>query len=151
MRGLYDYPKYSKLLAQKLSPDIDQITSALARKFGWSIQISGNAALNIFGLSTQIPTKYLYHSDSKSKSFKINNIELEFKKTTLKDIGLKYSDSELIVQAIKAFDRRTLTMEEKKKIRDYFSPEKHARILKDTQYTTSWVYEVIKSIFKDEK
>jgi len=151
LRGLYDYPEYSKLLGQELSPDIDQVAHALARKFGWDIQISGNAALNILGLSTQVPTKYLYHCDGKSMIYKIGNVELEFKKATLKDIGLKYSDSELIVQAIKALDKKTLTMEEKKKIRDYFGPEKHARILKDTKYTTSWVYEIIKSIFEDER
>ncbi|WP_022952437.1 DUF6088 family protein [Leucothrix mucor] len=33
MRGLYDYPIYSKLLKKQLSPDIDQVAHALARKF----------------------------------------------------------------------------------------------------------------------
>ena len=59
MRGLYDYPAYSKLLKKDLSPDINQVAHALARKFGWTIQISGNAALNLVGLSTQIPTQYV--------------------------------------------------------------------------------------------
>ena len=52
MRGLYDYPKYSKLLKQRISIDIDQVAHAQARKFGWNIRISGNAALNLLGLST---------------------------------------------------------------------------------------------------
>lgn len=151
MRGLYDYPKHSKLLGQWLSPDIDQVAHALARKFGWRIRISGNVALNVLGLSTQIPTKYLYHCDGKSKVYHIGNNELRFKRTELKDIGLKHPESELLVQAIKALGKKTLTEEEKQKIRDYFSPDKHARILKDTQYTTSWVYEIIKSIFLDKK
>lgn len=148
MRGLYNYPKYSKLLEQELSPDIDQLAQALARKFGWNIQASGNAALNVLGLSTQVPTKYLYHCDGKSKVYKVGDVELRFKRTELKDIGLKYSDSELVVQAIKALDKKTLAMEEKKKVRDYFSVDRHARILKDAQYTTSWIYEIIKSIFE---
>jgi hypothetical protein len=33
MRGLYDYPKFSSLLNQPLSPDIQQVAYALARKF----------------------------------------------------------------------------------------------------------------------
>lgn len=151
IRGIYDYPKYSKLLEQDLSPDIDQIAHALARKFGWSIQISGNSALNVLGLSTQVPTRYLYYCDNRNRTYKIGNTELKFEKTVLSDIGLKYSESELLVQAIKALGKKTLTEEEKQKIRDYFSPDKHARILKDTQYTTSWVYEIIKSIFQDKK
>lgn len=150
LRGLYDYPKHSKLLGGSLSPDIDNIAHALARKFGWQIRISGNSALNILGLSTQVPAAYVYHSDGKSKVYSVGNVELRFKKTELKDIGFKYPESDLVVQAIKALDKKTLTENEKRKIRDYFSPEKHARIWKDTQYTTSWVYEVIKSIFKSQ-
>lgn len=150
IRGLYDYPKRSKLLGGFLSPDIDNIAHALARKFGWQIRISGNSALNILGLSTQVPATYVYHSDGKSKIYYVGDVELAFKKTELKDIGFKYPESDLVVQAIKALDRKKLTENEKQKIRDYFSPEKHSRILKDTQYTTSWVYEVIKSIFKNQ-
>ena len=32
-RGIYDYPKYSELLRQELSPDFDQVAYAFARKF----------------------------------------------------------------------------------------------------------------------
>ena len=151
VHGIYDYPKYSKLLKQDLSPDMDQIAQALARKFGWQIQISGNTALNVLGLSTQVPTKYIYYCDNRDRIYKIGKIELKFEKTVLSDIGMKHPESELVVQAIKALGKRTLTKEEKQKIRDYFSSDKHARILKDTRYTTSWVYEIIKSIFQDGK
>ncbi len=151
IRGIYDYPKFSELLKRELSPDIDQVARALARKFGWTIQVSGNTALNILGLSTQVPAKYLYYCNDRSRTYKVENIELEFEKTVLSDIGFKYPESDLVVQAIKVLNKKTLTENEKQKIRDYFSPEKHARILKDTQYTTSWVYEVIKSIFKSQK
>lgn len=151
IKGIYDYPKYSKLLKQNLSPDIDQVAHALARKFGWKIQASGNSALNILGLSTQVPTKYLYHFDGRDTVYKIGKVELNFKKTVLKDMGIKYSESALVVQAIKALDQKTLRKEQMQKIRNYYSVDKHKRILKDTQYTTSWIYEIIKIIFQNEK
>jgi len=151
MRGLYDYPAYSKLLKRTIPPDMDQIANALARKFGWTIQVSGNTALNIVGLSTQVPARYLYLSDGKSCSYQIKNQELSFKKSKLKDIGLKYPESALLVQAINALKKRALTKEEKQKIRDHFDTEIQKRILKDTKYTTSWIYEQIKEIFKEEK
>ena len=34
IRGVYDCPKCSELLKQKLSPDFDQIVNAIARKNG---------------------------------------------------------------------------------------------------------------------
>ncbi|MFK5892009.1 MAG: DUF6088 family protein, partial [Pseudomonadota bacterium] len=54
-RGIYDYPKYSELLKRELSPDIEKVADAYARKFNWKIEISGNTALNILGLSSQVP------------------------------------------------------------------------------------------------
>ena len=34
LRGLYDYPKFSKLVNEPLGPDLDQVAQALARKSG---------------------------------------------------------------------------------------------------------------------
>jgi hypothetical protein len=42
--------------------DIDKVAQALALKLGWQSQISGNGALNVMGLSAQVPTQYLYSS-----------------------------------------------------------------------------------------
>src|ERR1035438_10354000 len=63
IRGIYDYPRFSKLLDQHLSPDIDQVARALARKFRWRIQPTGAKALNFLGLSTQVPARAVYLSD----------------------------------------------------------------------------------------
>ena len=54
IRGIYDYPRFSKLLNGDLSPDTDQVAQAQARKFGWRIQSSGPAAQNMLGLSTSL-------------------------------------------------------------------------------------------------
>jgi hypothetical protein len=61
--GVYDYPRFSELLGQALSPDVEQVAQALARKFNWRIQPSGDAALNLLGLSTQVPARWVYLSD----------------------------------------------------------------------------------------
>jgi hypothetical protein len=150
MRGVYDYPKFSKLLKKEVPTDIDQVAQALARKFGWSIQVSGNTALNVLGLTTQIPGQYLYLSDGKTIDYQVGKQKLCFKKTTLKDIGLKYPESELVVQAIKALDKKQLNEKERQMIKDHFDKQTQVRILKDTRFTTSWVYEEIKAIFKDK-
>ena len=55
IRGIYDYPRFSELLNQQLAPDIHQVAQALARKFGWRIQPDGTAAMNLIGISTQVP------------------------------------------------------------------------------------------------
>ncbi len=166
MRGLYDYPAYSKLLKKELSADIDQVAHALARKFGWQIQVSGNAALNIVGLSTQVPTQYVYLTDGPSKSYQLGAIEIQFKKTRFTQLGLKYQQSEILVQAIQALGDRPLTAEEIQKIRAYLastsglkavvesgelSEQLIERLLKDTQYVTSWIMRNIRQTLLEDQ
>jgi hypothetical protein len=51
------------LLQQELSPDFDQVAQAFARKFNWRIQPSGDTALNLLGLSTQVPWRVVPSAD----------------------------------------------------------------------------------------
>jgi hypothetical protein len=71
IRGIYDYPRFSKFLAQQLGPDIDQVARAVARKFRWRIQPSGALALNLLGLSTQVPARAIYLSDGPDRAYKL--------------------------------------------------------------------------------
>ena len=149
-RGIYDYPKYSELLKQTLSPDIDQVARAFARKFNWRIEVSGESALNMLGLSTQVVAKYIYLSDGPNRSYDIMGTTLEFKKSSLKNIGFKYKESSLIVQALKALGQENVTQSTIKKIREQIDEKMYDKILKDTKTATSWIYETIKEICKKE-
>jgi hypothetical protein len=145
-RGVYDYPKFSELLQQELSPDFDQVAQAFARKFNWRIQPSGDAALNLLGLSTQVPGRLVYLSDGPNRQYEIGNYTLEFKKSALKDIGFKYRESGLIVQALKALGQEHVDETVIATLRKQFNEITCKRVLKDTMTATGWVYEIIKRI-----
>ena len=139
-RGIYDYPKYSELLKSELSPDIEQVAHAYARKFSWQIEISGDTALNILGLSTQIVANYIYLSNGPSKKYKLlNNVNIEFKKSALKNIGFKYKESSLIVQALNTLGKENITNETILKIQNKIDEKMYEKILKDTTTTTQWI------------
>lgn len=151
-RGLYDYPRYSRLLNQSLGPDMDQAAHALARKFGWQIQVTGNAALNILGISTQVPTQYLYLSDGPSKTYNLMGAELGFKKTRFTHLDVKRTDSALLVQSIHSLGQHRLTPAVLNSMARYLAPEAplpvktHKAIAKDTRYVTAWVQEAITQV-----
>lgn len=145
-RGIYDYPKFSELLQQDLSPDFDQVAQAFARKFNWRIQPAGDAALNLLGLSTQIPGRLVYLSDGPNRQYDIGNYTLEFKKSALKDVGFKYRESGLIVQALKALGQERVDEAVITTLRKQFDEKVCKQILKDTVTATGWVYEAIKRI-----
>ncbi len=145
-RGIYDYPKYSELLQQELSPDFDQVAKALARKFNWRITPTGDAALNLLGLSTQVPGRVVYKSDGPNKSYKINNFTLEFKKAALKDVGTKHRESGVVVQALKALGKERMNNDIIASIRSQLDEKTRKRVLKETVTATGWVYDAIKRI-----
>ena len=147
-RGIYDYPKYSELLQQALSPDIDAVAQAYARKFNWQIEISGESALNYLGLSTQVEGNYIYISSGPSRQYQIDNTTLTFKHTALKNIGFKYKESSLLVQALKSLGENHTDDTVKEKLVSWLNPAVCNKVLKDTQTATTWIYETIKEICK---
>jgi len=151
LRGLYDYPKFSELLNKDLSPDIDQVAGALARKFGWHIQPSGSAALNLMGLSTQVPGRYVYLSNGPARTYEIGNTELVFENTALKEAGFKLRESALIVQGLKSLGREQITTQIIAGIRHWLDPSLRSKVLKDTSTATGWVYEAIRKICREQQ
>ena len=149
-RGIYDYPKYSEFLEQDLSPDIDQVARAYARKFNWRIEVLGDTALNMLGLSTQVVAKYVYLSDGPNRTYDILGTTLEFKKSSLKNIGFKYKESSLIVQSLKSLGKERITDDVIETIRKRIEPQMYSKILKDTQSSTVWIYEVIKQLCEEK-
>ena len=152
-RGLYDYPGYSKLLNQVMPPNIDQAAHALARQFGWNIEITSSSALNLLGLSTQVPTQYVYLSDGPAREYDISGQQLTFKSVRPSHMGLKIPESQILVQAIHGLGNKPLNENETQAITKYLlanglNTQRAKQIEKDTQYVTSWVYQNIKDILK---
>lgn len=150
IRGIYDYPRFSELLRQPMAPDVHRVAQALARKFGWRIQPDGAAAMNLLGLSTQVPSQYVYQSDGPDRSYQVGKASLLFKHTALKEIGFKHEESGLIVQALKTLGEERTNTDVIKTIRDWLPAAKRAKVLKDTQRVTEWVYAAIKSICQEQ-
>jgi hypothetical protein len=71
---------------------------------------------------------------------------LKFKKSQLKNIGFKHSESSLIVQALNALGKEHIADNVIKKIREQIDSKKYEKILKDTQSSTVWIYESVKVI-----
>lgn len=150
IRGIYDSPRFSKMLGQQLSPDIDQVARALARKFRWRIQPSGATALNLLGLSTQVPARAVYLSDGPDREYRIGNTTLAFEHTALKESGVKLKESGLIVQALKSLGAERITPEIIGKIREWLPGSLRSKVLADTKTATGWVYSAIQQITQED-
>lgn len=150
IRGIYDYPRHSKALRRPVSPDIDQVAQALARKFAWRIQPDGATAQNLLGLSTQVPARVVYLSDGPDRSYNVGKTSLAFEHTALKEAGFRLPESRLIVQALKAYGEDRITPKIVVQVRKKFGPAMRQRILLDTKTATGWVYAAIQEIARED-
>lgn len=150
LKGVYDYPRFSDGLNRDLSPDVDQVALALARKFNWRVQPSGDVALNLLGLSTQVPGRWIYLSDGPSRRYSVGEQLVCFEHRSLRNVGFKHRQSGLLVQALHALGQERIDERVIRKIRDQFDASLRAKVLKDTRTVTAWVYDSIVKICREE-
>ncbi|NLC41828.1 MAG: hypothetical protein GX775_03120 [Erysipelothrix sp.] len=106
--GLYSIPKFSQLLQKESYPSVDDVAKKLADKFSWTICPSENHAINIVGLSTQVPSKYVFVIDGPYRTYEYRGRQIIFKHTSNRFITEYSRNYSLLVQAIKAIGKEAI-------------------------------------------
>ena len=146
INGVYRLNKFSEVLHLPVIPSMDNIASTIARKHGWKICPEGNVALNMIGLSTQVPSQYVYLSSGPYKNYKIFNSLLVFKRTTNREL-LDYSYiTLLIIQSIKALGKNHISDRDINFLNTFLSNDDKKTLLKETKYIQTWIRNIIVKI-----
>ena len=152
LRGVYYKAEYNEFLQEYVVPNSDKVAHALARNYGWTIVPCGDTALNILGLSTQVPAAWSYVSDGTYKEYTYDNTTIKFKRTTNKEISKLSYKTALVVQALKALGKDNIDDTIISKLKNDLTDEEKTTALLESKAATSWIYEYIKQICKgDEK
>jgi len=146
LRGVYEYPEFSHFLNAPASPNPDLIARAIARAHGWTLQPEGNTALNLLGLSTQVPAQWEYFSDGPTKRIEWSGGKLLFKHRTNKETTLLSHETALIVQALKTLGQDRVDGEVLGTLSKNIPAKTLAVAIREAQYVTAWVYAVLKKL-----
>ena len=144
--GFYYNPKYSELIGEYEAVSIHELALAIARKYNWNIAPYSSTALNLLGLSTQVPTHYKYISSGRYKEYKIGDTVLEFKKVNPGEIANMSLKTATVIQAIKSLGKENITNEVIQKIRENLTEKERKDLMKESKSVSSWIYEVIREI-----
>jgi len=147
LRGVYEYPAYNQFLQETVAPAPNKIAEALARNYGWTAVPSGDTALNMLGLSTQVPAEWEYVSDGPYREYSFGKTILRFKHTANKDISNLPFQAALLAQAARTLGKKGLDKRARQHLAQRFTPQEKAEILQSGKYMTGWVYEDLKDIF----
>ncbi|HLF63488.1 MAG TPA: DUF6088 family protein [Saprospiraceae bacterium] len=145
--GIYVRPKTDSIIGN-ITPGIDEIAKALARRDKARIVPTGSYALNRLGLSTQIPLNVVYLTDGAARKIKIGNRSITFKKTTPKNVAAVGEISGLAIQALRAIGKENVTEEEIKKIQELLKNETPTKLEHDIRLAPAWIREIMKPILK---
>ena len=146
LRGVYDKPEYNVFLEEYVAPSPDKVANAIARNFGWTIVPCGDTALNLLGLSTQVPAAWVYVSDGTYKEYTYDNTTIQFKRTTNKEVSKLSYKTALTVQALKALGKDKIDDMVISRLGKLLTAEEKQTMLEEAKAATSWIYEYIKQV-----
>lgn len=143
--GIYLYPKEHPSFGV-LYPDIDQIAKAIAKRDKARVIPTGVQALNKLGLSTQVPMNIVYLTDGSSRSIKVNNGNIKFKKASPKLLSVKSESLILIIQALKGLGQENVDLKIKDRIKQILLTENKDIIAQDVKLAPQWIAKIIKEL-----
>ncbi len=143
-RGVYYLPKYNKTFNMYSVYNINDIALAIARQFNIVIIPSGNYALNIIGLSTQVPSKYIYITNGSYNEYDVGNNKIYFKHSTSREItNLPYKIL-VSIQALKTIGKDNIDDNIRNKISNFLSNDDKKYLKNNNLRITSWIYDELK-------
>ncbi|MGI6581782.1 MAG: DUF6088 family protein [Erysipelotrichaceae bacterium] len=151
LNGVYYQPKYSELIEEYEAPNVHQVALAIARKYNWTITPSENTALNILGLSTQVPAKWVYLSDGKYITYSFGGIDIEFKRRSNAEISNMSTITSMVIQAIKAIGKDRISGEQIDILKKRLSGEEKKALLREGKTATAWIYEILRKIGEEDE
>jgi hypothetical protein len=140
--GIYLYPQQDKELGI-LYPSVESIAKAIAKRDKARILPTGIQALNMLGLSTQIPLNVIYLTDASPRTINLGSRKITFKKASHKGFQAKGKISRLVIQALKSMGKRNVTSEDIEKIRQILRKEQVKNIIHDSKLAPVWISNIL--------
>lgn len=118
-QGVYYYPETDDKWGMGiLYPSLDKIAKAIAKRDHCEIAPTGSYALNVLGLSTQLPTNVVYYTNGSPRKVNIGNGRgILFKRSgEMKRFSFASETMSLIVTALREIGNGKVTETEKAKL-----------------------------------
>ncbi len=143
--GVYDYPKTHPRFGQ-LSPSPDAVAQAIARKRGGPLQVSGVRAANALGLTTQVPSKFVYFMNGSPRKVAVGGQILDFRRAGAKRMVGAGQPAGTVLQALRYFGRNGIDDDIKQRLVANLTPKDLVALKKVASRVSDWQREVISEV-----
>jgi hypothetical protein len=148
-RGVYDYPMEDPLLGE-LSPTIEAITKALSQRDRIRLQPTGAYALNLLGLSEQVPAKIVFLTEGESRTLKIGPMTIELRRTTPRNMASSGRLSGLIIQGFRSLGKDHVTKARVEKLKSTIPLKQRKELLKDIALAPAWMHSIFHELAESQ-
>jgi predicted transcriptional regulator of viral defense system len=142
-RGIYVRPIISEFIGEVL-PTAEEVAQGIAKRDKIKIIPTGTHAMNLLGLSTQIPLKLVYLTDGAPREIQIGNRTIKLKKTTPKNLLAKGKTSRLVIQALRELGQHGVTEELENKVIELLKSEVHKDLENDITLAPEWIRKIMR-------
>lgn len=145
-KGIYLYPKVDEEMGI-LRPPIEEIAKEIARRDNSKLLPTGALALNVLGLSTQVPMNAVYATTGSPRQIKIGKRKIILKKAAPRYFDLKAKISSLLVFALQDIGEKNITPEIFQQLKKVLQKSNELDLLReDLRYFPWWIRKYIISI-----
>ena len=140
--GIYYFPKQDPVLGS-LYPGLEDVAYAVAKRDGVLITPTSDQAMNMLGLSQQVPLNIVYLSSGRSKEIKVGNNKIVFKQASARRSQAGKNYMGLIVRALEGIGAAQLTPEALQSIHEKMSDLPDAEIRSAVRNAPHWIANVL--------
>lgn len=147
-RGVYLLPEVDAEIGV-LHPSLDDIAKTIAERDNVQILPTGVLALNILGLSTQVPMNAVYVTTGASKIVRVGKRKITFRRVTPKYFAFKAKVSPLIVFALQEIKEKNVTEGIIEQLKKVLEKSNELELLQDDlKKYPAWIREIVINILK---
>ena len=141
--GIYVRPEKDPVLGY-VSPSIETIIRAIAKRDKARIVPTGIYALNRLGLTSQVPMNISYLTDGSARKVQIGKRTIVFKRTSPKNLATQGEISTLAIQALRSIGKDKVSAEEIEKITQLLKKENSMHLQHDIRLAPEWVRQILR-------
>lgn len=151
--GIYLYPKIDKKLGLGvLYPSIEDIAIQIAKRDHARIAPTGAYALNLLGLSTQVPMNVVFLTDGSPRKIRLGNDKtITFKHTVPKNLAFVNMTAQLATFALKEIGQSNVNEEHLETLKHVFSAINEKSIEADYKLMPAWIRKIIKDFYSEDR
>ena len=131
-------------------PSPTEIAEAIARRDHAQVLMSGLAAENYFGLSTQVPMKVVFLTSGSARKLMVGNTEIEFKRGVPRNFAFKDRTMATLCLALKSIGNGHVTEEQRAVLKRFLSEYMKEHVIsEDIKLMPQWIQRLLNDIIKE--